>query len=528
MNFDFNDYGFGREWGLIDYESELEKELKEKLGIQPQRAGMMVNRPQASGLDQYLPTSFDTQGTADAIKAIDAMMGVGGTAPTGVNPEAPAESQPPAVTPTPTAVAPNKYERMQGVTDTDRLSAVAMGMTAIGSPDFARVYGGLQAGLVQKQKTADEYNMLLDKGTKPQTKISGNNVITMAPDYIRNSDGTYSVNPDAGKIISNTSATAGLEGLTDEQRALVDGLTGDNKDTMVGFLLGKNAKLVPEDMTFDQFVSSPLNSNQGETSKSFNRNTGVLMDQGYTQGQAQSLAMLAENGGLEIVRNTDTGEIKAIDPVTQESFVIEDYQTGLQKIVEAAASTQDAKNRSDLDKEQVTTSVTRLDEFDSQLGTIQKNDEVSSYWIDKLSEKDEYGNYVIDYESDFGWANSLLSDYFGIASPEFSGLEADAVYEALQNLDITNLAPVSNFEFKQVMKLFANGKLASREQVLAVLKRAQARADRERGEYQRKYDNELESLKGIQGEEGVEYKNYSGRKTWITDEEARNIYRRKS
>ena len=74
-----------------------------------------------------------------------------------------------------------------------------------------------------------------------------------------------------------------------------------------------------------------LNSNQGETSKSFNRNTGVFMDQGYTRGQAQSLAMLAENGGLEIVRNADTWrEDEAIDPVTKESFVIEDYETGWQ------------------------------------------------------------------------------------------------------------------------------------------------------------------------------------------------------
>lgn len=519
-------YGFGREWQLFDYSTLLEDKLAEEIGMKPRRGGIMVNRPPDEALEQYLPTSFDTQGTADSIKAIDAMMGAGSTAPTGINPAAPAESQPPAVAVPSSGPAPNSYERMRGVSNSDRLGAIGMAMSAIGTPQFANVYRGAQLGLVDKQKTADEYNMMLDMGTKPQTKMSGNNVITMAPKYIRNSDGTYSVNPDAGKIISNKSSTAGLEGLTDEQRALVDGLTGDNKDTMVGYLLGQNAKLVPAGMSFEDFVSSPLNSNQGETSKSFNRNTGVLMDQGYTQGQAQSLAMLAENGGLEIVRNADTGEIKAIDPVTQESFVIEDYQTGLQKIVEAAGSTQDAKNRSDLDKEQVTTITTRLNDYRGQLGQIDKSDEVSSYWIDQLEAKDANDNYVIDYEKDFGWLNSIMSDYFGIASPEFSGLSADAIYEALQNLDITNLAPVSNFEFKQVMKLFADGKLATREQAIAVLRRAQARAERERGETRNKFDNDLDALGRLQTENGPEYLNYSGVKNWMTDDQARKTYGR--
>ena len=508
--FDIDEYGLGRPRNLFDYATILDEEEEER-----QRSNKPMIPSNGLGTPQQMPVQADI-----------AYTGLGGTAPTGINPAAPAESQPPAID-VPVTVQ-DKYERMEGVTNSDRLAALGMSMSAIGTTDFNRIYGASNAALIKKQREADEYNMDLERGTKPTTEVSGNNIITYAPLYTRNSDGTYSVHPDAGKVLDRKSATAGLEGLTDQERAIVEGLTGDNGDTMKAYILGKNAGLVPEDMAFDQFVSDPLNSNQGETSKSFNRNAGILMDQGYTRGQAQSLAMLAENGGLEIVRNADTGEIKAIDPVTQESFVIEDYQTGLQKIVEAAGSTQDAKNRSDLDKEQITKSATRLDEFDSKLGTIQKNDEVSSYWIDKLSEKDEYGNYVIDYESDFGWANSLLSDYFGIASPEFSGLEADAIYEALQNLDITNLAPVSNFEFKQVMKLFANGKLGSRDQVLAVLKRAQARADREANEYQRKYDNELGNLKGLQGEEGVEYKNYSGRKTWITDDEARNMYRRKS
>ncbi len=456
-------------------------------------------------------------------------------APTGINPAAPASSQPPAVTNpvgsiAPTVIttsSPNKYERRQGVTLDDRLQSLAMTMSAVGTPQFANVYATANQLLATKQAQADEYNMQLDEGTKPTIDVLSNGTtVTRAAKYIRNSDNTYSINPDAGKVLSTRSSTPGLDSLTPEQRALVDNATGDNADTMLGYFLGQNAGIVPKDMSFEQFVTSPLNSNQGETSKSFNRNTGVFMDQGYPEGQAQSLAMLAENGGLEIVRNADTGEIKAIDPVTKESFVIEDYETGLQKIVEAAGSTQDAKNRSDLTKEQVTSITTRLSDYDVQLGQIDKSDEVTSYWINELEAKDADGNYIIDYEKDFGWLNSLMSDYFGIASPEFSGLSADAIYEALQNLDITNLAPVSNFEFKQVMNLFASGKLATREQAIAVLKRAQARAERERGETRNKYDNDLDALERLQTNQGTEYLNYSGRKSWMTDDEARNKYRR--
>lgn len=449
------------------------------------------------------------------------------SAPTGINPAAPAESQPPAIAPTVISTAvPNKYERKEGVTLNDRLQSLAITMSAVGTPQFADAYAKANQMLALKQAQADQYNMALDEGTNPTVELSGNNIVTRKAKYIRNADGSYSINPDAGSIISTQSSVSGLESLTKEQQAAVLNATGDNKDTMAGYFLGQNAGIVPLDMTYDQYVVSPLNSNQGETSKSFNRNTGIFQDKGFTKSESDSLAMLAENGGLEIVKNADTGEIKAINPVTKESFVIEDYQTGLQKIVEAAGSTQDARNRSDLDKEQVTTITTRLNDYDAKLGQIDKSDEVSSYWINELEAKDANGNYIIDYEKDFGWLNSLMSDYFGVASPEFSGLSADAIYEALQSLEITNLAPVSNFEFKQVMNLFANGKLATREQAIAVLKRAQARAERERGETRNKFDNDLDSLKRLQSDQGPEYLNYSGKKSWITDDEARNKHRR--
>ena len=72
---------------------------------------------------------------------------------------------------------------------------------------------------------------------------------------------------------------------------------------------------------------------------------------------------------------------------------------------------------------------------------IEKSDEVASYWINELEAKDANGNNIIDYEKDFGWLNSLMSDYFGIASPEFEF--ADAIYEALGSNLTLPISPLS-------------------------------------------------------------------------------------
>ena len=489
-----------------------------------QRRARMIQNPDAAGMSPSLAMGSPPLGLPPSNTTPGTVAGAGQPPVIGT-PKGPAVM----TSPTSAAILPDVIPRREGVTLNDKMRGIYATMGAMGTPTFNSQYARIQDGLLQKDLQADEFNQRMDLLTLPSYEIdkATGNMVTKPAQYVKTQDG-WKLNPDTKPTFKegDSALGSGLSGLTPEQRALIKNATGDNADTMLGFFLGQNAGIIPKDMTFDTFVSSPLNANQGETSKSFNRNSSILSDKGFTDAQSRAMAMLAENGGLEIVKNADTGEIKAIDPVTKESFVIEDYQTGLQKIVKAAGSTQDAKNRSDLTKEQVTKITNRLDEHNATLSQINKSDEVSSYWINELEAKDANGNYIIDYEKDFGWLNSLLFDYFGIGTPEFSGLSADAIYEALQNLDITNLAPVSNFEFKQVMKLFADGKLASREQAIAVLQRAKARAEREREDYRIKFDNDLDGLERLQTNQGSEFLNYSGMKTWITDDAARNKYRR--
>jgi hypothetical protein len=420
---------------------------------------------------------------------------LGGTAPTGINPAAPASTQPPpvgvpsvatqptavtspakAIAPTviSTAPAPNKYQRMEGVTLDDRMQSLAMTMSAVGTPQFNDVYTKANQLLLAKQQSAQNHNMALDEGTQPTVEVLSNGTtVTRAPKYIRNSDNTYSINPKAGSVTGTQSSSPGLSGLTPEQRAVIENATGDNGDTMLGYFLGQNAGIIPKDMTFEQFTTSPLNANQGETSKSFNRNTGVFVDQGYTRDQAEALSMLAENGGLQIVSNKDTGEIKAIDPVTQESFVIEDYETGLQKLVGAQSNLQSSEDELGQYDSIVTQSRDLLDTNDKSYGEQRRGIRVLDRWEEKIN-----GMSDKEFDDIFGWGNQLMYDFFGKGHPTLAALNSVTTYEGLQTLaNEANLAPVSNMEFTKVAGLLGSGKIESKDQLLALFEEARFRTD---------------------------------------------------
>ena len=128
-------------------------------------------------------------------------------APTGINPAAPASSQPPAVTnpvgsiaPTViTTAAPNKYSRKEGVTLDDRLQSLAMTMSALAHHSLP-MFTQQQTSLLPSKRMLIRPTSSLDEGTRPTIDVLSNgDVVTRAAKYIRNADNTYSINPDAGK-----------------------------------------------------------------------------------------------------------------------------------------------------------------------------------------------------------------------------------------------------------------------------------------------------------------------------------------
>ena len=174
--FDIDEYGLGRPRNLFDYATILEEEEEEK-----RRSNKPMIPYTGADLSQYSPTQFDVPDIASALTS---------TAPTGINPAAPAESQPPAID-VPVTVQ-DKYERMEGVTNSDRLAALGMSMSAIGTTDFNRIYGASNAALIKKQREADEYNMKLDAATKESYKTTADGVWTIPASMQRNKDGSYS------------------------------------------------------------------------------------------------------------------------------------------------------------------------------------------------------------------------------------------------------------------------------------------------------------------------------------------------
>lgn len=77
---------------------------------------------------------------------------------------------------------------------------------------------------------------------------------------------------------------------------------------------------------------------------------------------------------------------------------------------------------------------------------------------------------------DTGPVDAFLYDVFGVGTEEFAQMDADAIETTLQNLQITNLAPVTENELRQVGKMWAN--IARQETPnKGVLKRAIERSE---------------------------------------------------
>lgn len=75
-----------------------------------------------------------------------------------------------------------------------------------------------------------------------------------------------------------------------------------------------------------------------------------------------------------------------------------------------------------------------------------------------------------------GPIDSFLMNWFGVGSKELAAMDADAVDNLLQNLQITNLAPVTVQELREVAKLWARASAQERPNE-AVLERAIRKAE---------------------------------------------------
>ena len=112
-------------------------------------------------------------------------------------------SQPPAV-PIPGSAAPSimgsestttpaVIKRMEGVTNEDRVHAMAMVLGAVGQNNFSNVLNTAQTGLMQKEITAKKHNDELTNLTTPDYSIQNGKVNYVPARYEIDSDGNYAL-----------------------------------------------------------------------------------------------------------------------------------------------------------------------------------------------------------------------------------------------------------------------------------------------------------------------------------------------
>ena len=407
--FDIDEYGLGRPRNLFDYATILDEEEEER-----QRSNKPMIPSNGLGTPQQMPVQADI-----------AYTGLGGTAPTGINPAAPAESQPPAID-VPVTVQ-DKYERMEGVTNSDRLAALGMSMSAIGTTDFNRIYGASNAALIKKQREADEYNMELERGTKPTTEVSGNNIITYAPLYTRNSDGTYSVHPKAGQMIES-------------KRNGTNGSSGQAYNT---YLLMKDNGDIDADMTWDEFqASSAFDPFRTDYQRKVNNTNAYLKSIGEDNPE---LASQMAAGALQI-EDLEGGGIRVLDLAGNEVKVITTAK-------EAQGFKQAYENAGSYGSKSGEAAVTDLQGFETEFREIADG---FSETLASIGRGREALGMLEGGEVDSGFVQGAIAKTFGIGDRQMGRLQGLSGQELIKALSQTTLVPVSDTDIKKLELMFAN------------------------------------------------------------------------
>ena len=143
-------------------------------------------------------------------------------APAGINPAA--TEQPPAVpipgtkkTNSPAAISP-----LEGVTNQDRLHAMALVLGAVGQNNFSNVLNAAQTGLMEKEIKAKQYNAKLAQLTQPQISFEDGQIQYVPPMWEIDENGNYqargveAIKKDAADFYGEN---AGKEKLSGESRA---------------------------------------------------------------------------------------------------------------------------------------------------------------------------------------------------------------------------------------------------------------------------------------------------------------------
>jgi len=168
------------------------------------------------------PVQAPVQAPVTAPVTVDNSTGQQVTAPAGINPAA--AQQPPAV-PIPGTKAmhsPAAISPLEGVTNQDRLHAMALVLGSVGQNNFSNVLNAAQTGLMEKEIKSKEYNAQLAKLTQPNISVENGQLNYSPPMWEIDDNGNYQAR--SAEAIKKDLADfygedAGKEKLSGESRA---------------------------------------------------------------------------------------------------------------------------------------------------------------------------------------------------------------------------------------------------------------------------------------------------------------------
>ena len=476
MNF-LDNYGLYNQSGLTPlYTPEKQLEMEQRR-----------RRPDDDGLLPTYPTDFSIPDLDALLASVDPT-----AAPTGINPAAPPESQPPAVgTPpiAPTVIStsgpePNKYERMEGVTLTDRLQSLSMTMSAVGTPQFADVYAKANHLLAVKQAQADAYNRSLDEATTPLTEIKGSYLVTYEPQYKRNTDGTYSINPNAGKIRYKERTSPSFETMGAREKEF------DLYERMVAE--GKWKPKYPEDRAKDYRYWGETYLRSGGVNDANRNSLARTLEEtaGLDRDQAEMASYWNRDDVIEY--GDEDGEFFAYNPATGEkvSFRTQDDSAAFKRLL--AEQEADIQTRATITADQVPKVMDNIRNGEVEYVELENNlDDVFDWYktFDEMTDE--------EYKNVGGWYNNFMYQIFGITDENatLAGYDQAQTREAVIGLKDAKVQPVSNYEFQEFKKLLGTNKIQDRRALVKLLERAVERKTRELGQKGARINDDINQLK---------------------------------
>jgi hypothetical protein len=179
-------------------------------------------------------------------------------------------------------------------------------------------------------------------------------------------------------------------------------------------------------------------------------------------------------GGITQLINTLTGEVEATLSAEQAAIIESTVAQG--------------KSFGENIGPKIETAISDLNAIGGEELVLNQAVEGIDYWTEKLSEKDADGNYIMDT----GLIQGLMTD-LGVSGFSYGELAAKEVEQKLRNLQIVNLAPVTERELKLLGKLFA-GNAVMNEQNLGTLKGYLRRVKDQQAEVSRRKGNAIFTL----------------------------------